>query len=435
MRTILISIFLLLSFTSIVAQNLSLEQVDKQTYDSFFNKDYKTTIQIGNDALKQGIDFYFLRYRLGVSYYENKNFEKAITHFEKAKSLDASDPVLLEYLYYSYLFAGRNEQANILAATFSEELKTKIKYKPTLFKSVSLETGMLFTDNFDTFKNLDLKSGNSSGKGTFYTDVLFGNIQVSNQFSPKFKLQNIFSYVSNTSNDIIQVTVPNTKNDVFTNKSNYFQWNAIASYFVKNWTINGGFGYYNSSYTYYASPIQRPGFPPRPLAASTANTSNFSGSVSLSKRFKYIEPSLGVSYTNLQSSNTISTEASLTYYPFGNTKFYGNSKLGFVSNANDNNSIFTQLLGVQISKKIWLEGFGAFGNHQSYISDNGLQVFNTPNQINWYAGSNLNFYFKKIDFSLGYGIQERESSYLSGQNEIKYNYNYNLIKTKIVWKF
>jgi Tetratricopeptide repeat len=434
MRTILISIFLLLNFTSIVAQNLSQEQVDKQTYDSFFSKDYKTTIQVGNDALKQGIDFYFLRYRLGVSYYENKNFEKAITHFEKAKSLDANDPVLLEYLYYSYVFASRNEQASILAGTFSEELKTKIKYKPTLFKSVSLETGMLFTDNFNKFKNQDLKGNTTSGRGTFYSDVLFGNIQVNNQFSPKFKLQNIFSYVTNTSNYINQVTVPNTRNDIFTDKNNYFQWNAIASYFKKNWTISGGFGYYNSSYVDYTSPIRR-GFPPRPLTPTTIKTSNFSGSVSLSKRFKYIEPSLGVSYTDLQSSNTITTEASLTYYPFGNTKFYGNSKFGMVSNSTDNNSIFTQLLGVQISKKIWLEGFGAFGNHKNYISDNGLQVFNTPNQINWYAGSNLNFYLRKIDFSLGYGIQERESSYFSGQNEIKYNYNYNLIKTKIVWKF
>jgi hypothetical protein len=137
---------------------------------------------------------------------------------------------------------------------------------------------------------------------------------------------------------------------------------------------------------------------------------------------------------------TISTEGSLSYFPLGNLNLYGNSKIAFVSNIAENNTIFTQLLGFKITKKIWLECFGASGNHENYISDNGLFVYNSPNKINWYAGSNLNFYFKKIDLSFGYGIQERGATYESGSNPTttnttNYTYNYNLIKTKIVWKF
>jgi hypothetical protein len=69
MRKILIAL-LLLSLCSINAQQLTQEQVDSETYASFINKEYKTTIKIGKQSIKAGVDFYYLRYRMGVSYYE-----------------------------------------------------------------------------------------------------------------------------------------------------------------------------------------------------------------------------------------------------------------------------------------------------------------------------------------------------------------------------
>lgn len=436
MRSLLISAFFLFIFNCSTAQSLTPEQVDKQTYDAFFAKEYKTTIQLGNEALQQGTDFYFLRYRLGVSYYELKNYEAAIPHFEKTKELQDSDPVLLEYLYYSYVFTNRNPSASLLAETFSDELKAKINYKAPLFESVSVEVGLLSNPKFDSSKKLGT---NSYARGTFYSDVTFGNIVITNAFSPKLKLYNNLSYVANTSNEIIQMNQgPVQKNNVLTAKNNYFQWNIVGSYCANNWTISAGFGLYNSNSNSYTLP---PPFIPNGQITSTKLTStNYSGSASISKRFKYIEPNISFSYANLLDYSNFTTEASATYYPFGNINFYGNTKIGLVSANSENNTIFTQLLGVKLSEKIWIEGFGAIGNHQNYISDNGLSVFNTPDKINWYAGSNLNVFLKNFDISLGYGLQEREASYLSGANPIStktvnYTYNYNLLKTKITWKF
>lgn len=429
MRSLLISAFFLFIFNCSTAQSLTPEQVDKQTYDAFFAKEYKTTIQLGNEALQQGTDFYFLRYRLGVSYYELKNYEAAIPHFEKAKELQDSDPVLLEYLYYSYVFTNRNSSASLLAETFSDELKAKINYKAPLFESVSVEVGLLSNPKFDSNKKLGT---NSYARGTFYSDVTFGNIVVTNAFSPKLKLYNNLSYVANTSNEIIQ----GLKNDVITAKNNYFQWNIVGSYCANNWTISAGFGLYYSSYYSYTLPPPPPPFMPNGRITSTKQTStNYSGSASISKRFKYIEPNISFSYANLLNYSNFTTEASATYYPFGNINFYGNTKVGLVSANSENNTIFTQLLGVKLSEKIWIEGFGAIGNHQNYISDNGLSVFNTPDKINWYTGANLNLFLTNFDISLGYGLQERESSYVSGANTVNYTYNYNLLKTKITWKF
>ncbi len=429
MRTLLISFFLISCISFGHAQTTA-EQIDKQTYDAFFSKDYKTTIQIGNKALKQNIDFYFLRYRLGVSYYETKNYEQAVTHLEKAKATENSDPVLLEYLYYAYVFCNRIEKSELLATTFSPELKAKVGYKNQLFKSVSAEFGLLRTNN----NNKYLKGSNPNARGTFYSDVEFSNVVLENQFSPRFKVLNGFSYVSNTSNDLVQQSFTSPKTDSYTSKNNYFQWNILASYFLKDWTISAGVGLYNaSSYNVMLPP---PFAPTGPITKVKTTTTNYSASVSLGKRFKYFQPNLSLSYTNLSDTKTMIAEGSVTYYPFGNVRFYSNSKLGLISNTAENNTVFSQLVGVHLVKNIWLEGFGAYGNHQNYISENGFLAFNTPNKINWYAGSNLNFFFKHFDVSLGYSIQERESSYNSYSNQINtYKYNYNLFKTKIVWKF
>jgi tetratricopeptide (TPR) repeat protein len=428
----------LLILTVSNAQKLTVQQVDEQTYNSFSNKDYGTTIILGNEALKQEIDFYYLRYRLGVSYFEKSNYEAAILHFEKAKTLDSNDPVLMEYLYYSYMYTNRNEKAVELLTIFPDDLKAKVNYKSPLFKSISAEVGVLKTDNFDNYKNANLKGTNNFAQGTFYSDVTFCNILITNQIIPNFKIQNLFSLVSNTSNTIFQFSLPIDKSQIFTDKNNYFQWNAIGSYYLKGWNIGAGFGIYSSSSIAYFPPP--PFQPDAPFSSTRTTTTNFSGSISLSRKLKYFEPNISLLYSNLSNLNTLAIEGSINYFPLGNLNFYGNTKYGIVTNNTETNTIITQLLGLKISKKLWIEGYGAYGNHQNYISENGLYAFNTPNKINWYAGSNLNFYFKQIDFSIGYGIQERAASYENGPNPsntntINYTFNYNLLKTKIVWKF
>jgi len=429
------SLFFLKSYSQ---DRIDAAEIETKTLEFYTNKNWNSLIAIGNEALKQGIDIYLLRYRIGISYFEKSNYEAAISNLERAKEFDSNDPVLMEYLYYSYIYTNRNEKAVELLTIFPDDLKAKVNYKSPLFKSISAEIGVLSTDNFDTNKNANLKGTNNYAQGTFYSDVVFGNIVINNQISPNFKLQNLFSLVTNTSNDLFQSSLPIERTQVFTNKNNYFQWNVIGSYYYKGWNIGVGFGLYDSSFITYSPPP--PLQPNAPFSSIKTNASNFSSSFSLSKKLSFIEPVLAITYSNLSDINSLSIEGSLNYFPLGNLNFYGNTKIGIVTNELQTNTIFTQLLGFKISKKIWIEGYGAYGNHQNYISDAGLYVFNTPNKINWYAGSNLNFYFKQFDFSLGYGIQERASSYERGANPlntntINYTYNYNLLKTKIVWKF
>ena len=43
--------------------------VDEATYRHWMNREWDDLINIGNEAIKSGIDFYYLRYRMGIAWY------------------------------------------------------------------------------------------------------------------------------------------------------------------------------------------------------------------------------------------------------------------------------------------------------------------------------------------------------------------------------
>ena len=105
---------------------LSYPMVDAQTYALWQKGEWRSIISLGKQALKNDIDFYYLRVRMGIAYYERKNYHMAIHHFEKAYAISQQEAYLKEYLYYSYLFAGRDFEASILLSSFPPSLQGKI---------------------------------------------------------------------------------------------------------------------------------------------------------------------------------------------------------------------------------------------------------------------------------------------------------------------
>ncbi len=420
------------------AQNVTADQVDALTYDAYLKSDFNTIKEIGTKALHDNIDFYLLRYRLGIAYYNSHNYEMAATHFEKAYATDATDMALAEYLYYAYLFSNQKASALVLAQKLPQELQDKMGYKTSIFESISLEAGMLNTNNYNAFKYKNISAPYTNSQGTFYNDVQFANLTFISQLNPKLRWTNYVSFATNSYHELIQTTLPNNSKLDISDSSSYYQWNSVLQYTYNKWNIAIGTGGYYSSYITYTI---APPFPiPNTIITQKTTNSNYSGSIAIGRHFHYMEPTIAFSYSNLSETKNYISEAGLTYFPLGNLAFYGNTKIALVSNEFENNTIYSQLIGVKLSEKIWLEGYGATGNHQNYLAEGGILSFNTPNKINWYAGSNLNFYFKKVDFSLGYILQQREGTYSNTLNPTtvqtnQFTYTYNLIKTKITWKF
>ena len=84
--------------------------VDSASYSLFLNHNWVKLCHFGDSCIAQKIDFYNLRYRLGIANFERKRYRIALVHFEKIYLFDRHDSILNSYLYYSYLYSGEYER-------------------------------------------------------------------------------------------------------------------------------------------------------------------------------------------------------------------------------------------------------------------------------------------------------------------------------------
>ncbi len=159
-------------------QDLDLSIVNEKTLVFFNSKQWEELKDIGEESLKQDIDFFTLRYRLGVAYFETKNYFKAIHHFNKGKDFNSQDPYTLEYLYYSYLYAGRKDDALLLTKSMSEQsIKNLDIKKSEPIDFLYFEGGIKISDT------------SSISNASYFT------IGIGSQLNQKIRMYNSFSFM------------------------------------------------------------------------------------------------------------------------------------------------------------------------------------------------------------------------------------------------
>ena len=108
-------LLLLISLTSIInAQKSSdFRSVDSLTFMYYNSGDWGRLIDTGKKALNEGINYKFLRQRLGYAYFAREDYFDAGHQFEKSLKFDSYNEFTLKYLYYSYLYTGREKYAGV----------------------------------------------------------------------------------------------------------------------------------------------------------------------------------------------------------------------------------------------------------------------------------------------------------------------------------
>jgi len=61
-------------------------------------------IDVAQNAVDNGIDYFYLRMRLGIAYYNKAEYKRAAVQFDKALSFNPWTQTALEYAYYSYVY-------------------------------------------------------------------------------------------------------------------------------------------------------------------------------------------------------------------------------------------------------------------------------------------------------------------------------------------
>jgi hypothetical protein len=184
---------LFLLFSSIPAKaapdTLDFKTADEETYKYYMQQQWDSVINIGNEALEDGIDYYYLRMRIGVAYYEKKQYRLAEPHFLKALKFNSSDDYAKEYLYYCYLYSQQYDLAGRLSRSFSDSLTNKLHtayHKP--LDVIDADVGEKISSNTQLYSNANffqLEASNRIGKSvsffesyTNYTQTAYwGKIQ------------------------------------------------------------------------------------------------------------------------------------------------------------------------------------------------------------------------------------------------------------------
>lgn len=108
------------------AQTLSYQEVEDKTLLYLQHQRWDELITTGEQALRQGMDYYYLRYRLGVAYYERAKYAYAVPHLQEAFRQQPKDGVLLEYLYFALYRSGQENAARALLRDAPEEVCRRI---------------------------------------------------------------------------------------------------------------------------------------------------------------------------------------------------------------------------------------------------------------------------------------------------------------------
>lgn len=442
-RSIILFTCLLFVQQAFSQTTLTYQSADSVTYAQFINKDYKALLHTAKQALRNDIDFYFLRMRLGISYYEKKNYEAALTHFKKANNMNPADTLAQEYLYYSLLFTNRKEDAYDLAETFSEALQQKIHFKlfnakdiASTFQSVSISGGSGYNTNINDNKD-NVYADTLFVENTLQGETYLGNISLQNKITNRLNVYNSFSYFNVKSLGIVHSALNDTSTK-YTNNS--YQYNLGMSYRFKNQLLVGGtFGYFKEESNYFSASLDTSSF--RIMYSNNPfEHIAYSGTLYSFYRFKKFEFSLSASIANLSDSIQYQGEGTLAFYPLGNQNLYSVSSIAFIQNGSKQNFIFNQRIGGRITKWLWAEAHASYGNHQNFLPSNGFISYNTVEPIQFTAGANLSYKIGKLNIIPAYTLQQKESSYMQRNIQqqtsfISNNYFNHLLTTTLKWNF
>ena len=438
---ILLAVIFYLSFSGVFGQKpLNYTVVDKKSYQYYLDDQLDSLRSISHKAFSAGIDYYYLRMRMGVLYYNHKNYMASIPHFRKALEFNNGDPVAEEYLYYALLFSGRKKEAVKLAAAFSDSLKSKLNIDKTpVITGVSatiLHSNLTNNDVLDKY-NFDASSmGNGSQLIT--RKFNYQGLHLQHQLSPSFSIFHGYGHLKKTSFGYYYTDgLANTLTEQELTQHQYYISGTLT--FRRGFSISPAFQFLNIRIPSYQQNSR--GMWQR-ISAQTYSQNDYVYGISLNQFFKYINLEAGAVWSALNDRNQLQESAGLTMYPLGNLNLYLYASVIFHHTIQNQvvyvpEKIYRLKAGAGFFNTFWLEAGMIKGNLENTSLDNGFIIYNNTDYPTGIYEASLIFPVKKFSLSISYSLTEQQSVY-SSTGTTTYNkltYNSQIITGGISWKF
>ncbi len=417
---------------------LSFKQVDSTTYALYLKEDWKPIIEMGKQSRTAGIDFYYLKVRMGIAYFKENKMRSAIQLLEEAYAVDSYDVVVQEYLYWAYRYGGLELESRLFYSTMNKTLKDQINLIQP-FVSV-LDFNVLATNNLDYDEMLkeDVNSENNDIRFLSKNYQLF-SVGMNHPLSKSVNLYQQLSVMPTTS--VQQENVDGIlQNETYKGSESRYYADvtvALGNRWYLDTYLNVIFGKYDN--LNMDETIITTGSGRRSISSSSS-TIRYTDLVfggSLTKASYFIKNSINVSVSNLNGLNQFQAGYSLALYPLGSTLVVPFGSIQYHSQDPDSNVVFTGGLSINTTK-FSITGFGTVGDLSNFIANNGAIIYNQSATALNEFGLSLQFLGKNSTVKVGYSFMEMEDNYYDENFNITtktFNFNQQNITAGITWNF
>ncbi|MCB0494976.1 MAG: hypothetical protein KDC79_02475 [Cyclobacteriaceae bacterium] len=391
MRKIILIGLLVLESASLAAQTRTFAWYDKYTYDAYQRKDWNEVITVGKEAIEDGFDFFYLRLRIGIAYYEQEKYRASIPYFEKALEFNSDDPLTVEYLYYAYKFSGRALDAGLV---YSE-------YKPQA-KSRSIKSPNGFVTGFYSEAGLKMIGPSTPDFGT----LKYVHIGAQQQLGSRLNLYQGYARISQ-----------NIYNNEWVSTGQGFR----QSYVTLSTTKYVQNEYYAKATFPILKGLQLVGSIHLQSITDTVSYNNqaFLGGISTSFKPLDIYASYGFAEVNSIQHNQFTLGS--TIYPTLNMNMYIQTTFTYHSSEGSSNTVAYGKLGLRTGKNTWFEFYGSFGDLRNVQELDGFYFYNLTDKLRNRAGVTSIFLLgKKVKLFAGYSIENHTEE----TNELDYKQHY-----------
>lgn len=439
MRIIILTSIYLFIIKNLYSQNsLNFQQVDNKTYQYYLNTQWDSLIYLGEEAIKQQIDYYYLRLRLGLAYYKKQSYCDAIKNLKIAYEFNSTDPFLLELLYYSYLFSNQLSEANYFLKTHISLLK-QLHHKDPLVKMIYIESGMSsMNKNENTI--IEKQKNNNNTNIKWLESNKIENVKytaLGGMFTFNKNILSTFSYGNINNNIVKEIWIGNDiLDDRYSLHQHQIYFNSIfrlssGKYIIPS--INLILVNYETLFSRY-NKNENKVYLDRNLNVFY----DYATSLTYRRRYPKIEFDINVSLSKLNQNYQSVFSTIFTFYPKGNLNFYFSTSASMQFQNKTNNLIFDEKIGLKLLKRLWIEQFATFGKLTNYVEQNAYVVNNTFDISNFRAGTQLIVPIQKFRISARYLISLKSSPFEYYDTKLRYdktNYIEHNVLINLSWWF
>ncbi len=446
---------ILLGLSANCQKTLSVAQVDKESFALFQKGQWKQLILEGEKANNQGIDFYYLQYRMAIANYELKRYRKSANLFHKLYLLNGEDAIIKEYLYFSYLLGGQEKDAARIQNKLAQSTSDKYSIgKTKLVSGIYSEVKHEILDDYAIASDLLQEQ-------TVRKDFLHYSIGLNHQLGNRVSLFHAFSHVD-VKNSIVSETYffdeDLTQNQYYLKSSFQLDWGSqliLAGHWLTT-KIQGDPLTTQNEVAVIESQVKAGNGPggsgnqSDPVITNSGvelypysiKQNSFIAYAGLQQKISNFQLELGLLYSTMNNETRWQQEIALRYYPLGNTNLYFT---GSFTNQMEKEQTSTWLnrkywkagAGFRLAKNTWASAGYTFGDLYNQVENQGYSVFNGVNLVkNRKELSLYQYLFKgKLNLFLIYQNQKEQNNYTINDELNSQNINVQSITGGIKWNF